>query len=129
MSTVYYDANGRIVGVAQLQEDMEEANCPPGMSWMNTSSNATCDRHYVLEGEITERPLMSLVVGATEFSTEENITISGVPVGAVFSHPGGEESITDGEVEWSSALSGRYLLQVTCFPYKEESIYVQVNPL
>lgn len=83
---------------------------------------------YVLAGSVVSKPSMPVSVSTLPITLAEEVTISGIPEGAILLHPGGEEPIDDGEVQWSCVLPGNYTLRLSKFPYLDEIINVQVNP-
>ena len=67
-----------------------------------------CDTHYVLDGEVTERPASPV--------TRTDLTLHDVPNGATL-FINGESYAAEGTVELEFALTGTYALRVECFPY------------
>lgn len=64
--------------------------------------------HYVLDGEVTERPASSV--------TRAGLILSDVPTGSKL-YINGESYEAEGEVELEFPLPGTYQLRVECFPY------------
>lgn len=64
--------------------------------------------HYVLDGEITERPASPV--------TRTDLTLHDVPNGATLTI-NGESYAAEGTVELEFPLPGTYALRVECFPF------------
>ncbi len=92
---------------------------------------------YILNGEISDRPKMSLLIevdgSETELAERTNIKvgellkIAGIPKGTTVFHPGGELTVDDGYIDWSAAETGEYHFRFANFPYQEEHIHAVVG--
>jgi len=132
IDVVYYEPNGRITGCKTIQAGMEEQNCPAGSSWYVTTAPVCATRQRIIVGtegpEPFARPPMPITHTPLTITTEEDVTITGIPVGAVLSHPDGEDVIDDGDVSWGSAVPGVFILTIEKFPYLGVNLRVEVNP-
>lgn len=134
-AVVYFDpATGQISSTKNVQDHMIEANCPAGMQWMipDPAWQPSPEDYYVVTGsfgpDLFSKPAMPVSYGATEITTEENITITGIPADATFTHPDGTAQITAGAVTWGSDVPGDFFLFLDRFPYKQVKINVTVIP-
>lgn len=105
--------------IAQQAEDGETAMpCQDDISMRN---------HYVVDGEVYNRPTMSLDISALSVQTNEEIIIKGIPVGTIFNWGSGMEQVDDGQVEWSSNVAGSFEFVLSNFPYQIEVIKIEVT--
>ena len=113
---ITYEDNGRIRGRMTGTEPTTEELA--GRNYLE--GNANTATHYILDGEVTPRPAFPITVSPTSFTTDETFTITGIPFGAIVTTPDGNESIEDGELEWSVTLAGQYRIELNQFPYLPE---------
>lgn len=67
--------------------------------------------HYVLAGEVTERPASPV--------TLSDLNLFGVPAGSTLTINGERYENVEGDVELEFPLPGTYSLRVECWPYKD----------
>tara|TARA_R110000868_G_C10776131_1_gene755128 strand:- start:242 stop:637 length:396 start_codon:yes stop_codon:yes gene_type:complete len=77
--------------------------------------------------EFVLRPEMNLTISATTIGVDETLSITGIPEGTALQYVGGQETIDDGELEWSSNVAGAYLFILTNFPYQERVVQIEVT--
>ena len=92
IDVVYYEsATGLITGVKNIQEGMEESNCPAGSVWFATTEQVNPATQRVVVGtdgpEIFNRSEMPLSYGSLSLTTEDDLVITGIPAGATVTHP------------------------------------------
>lgn len=128
---VCYEPNGRITGVKTVQASMAESNCPAGSQWFETSLPVNPINQMIVIGtygpEPFARPAMPISYGSLSITTEDTLDITGIPAGAVLTHPDGEDVIDDGDVSWGSAVPGIFILTLEKFPYLGVNLRVEVN--
>lgn len=124
---VYYLASGYVTSVKRIQEDMIEANAQPDESWLIVPGPVPATEVYVAKGEILTRPAMELVVSSLSIAPDAVLSITGIPEGATLRHPGGTDTVTGGEVEWSTPVPGVYRFSFENFPYVAEEVSIEVT--
>lgn len=139
-NAIVYESTGEIAvelsGSADVLEtdainSLQYCEDPSTANYLLNCADCTHDENYVdlsgAEPVIATRPEMSLILSATEITTAEITTLSGVPSGStvalLFLHDGDTPSTltADGtDIELSSPTPGNYRIKVSNFPYKEE---------
>lgn len=84
------------------------------------------EEHFIVNGEVRPRPDMELRIDRGAVSIGEVASISGVPENCALAFGGETYHVSDGVVEWSSSLPGRYELLFACFPFRDETVVVEV---
>jgi len=107
---MFSEIDGRITGVitGETLERISTAYAEEGSSFIEVSTKPFASEHYILNGEVTERPASPV--------TRTDLTLYDVPNGATL-WINGESYAAEGEVELEFPLSGTYSLRVECFPY------------
>jgi hypothetical protein len=98
-----------------------------GETAMACADDVSMRFHYIVDDEVYDRPKMALDISSKQVSVDEEIIIRGIPVGTVFLYGNGEETIDDGQVEWSSNVAGNFEFVLSNFPYQTEVIQVEVT--
>ena len=86
------------------------------------------DEWYLPSGVKTHRPEMKLKVSAKVLPVNETLVISGIPENTTVIAGNDEYLITDGKLEWSSAVSTEnFTFEFSCFPYKHKVVNIAVT--
>lgn len=126
---VIYDDDGRILQGGKTVESMLEQQADAVAGRHVLAGVGAPNRHWVVGGEIVERPLLRLDVSTTTVradSTEE-VQVDGVPAGTevLIVGPTKGGGVADGELlHLSFALPGRYHMVCKFFPYKEWEVII-----
>lgn len=144
LGSIYEKVTGRIVMtvVAPDQEGVEMQIAGSDKLAILFDKEVDGRNFYILDGVVTDRPRMSLLVRkqsdsscaeVTEDETQiillqnEQFRITNIPAKSVVRHPGGEALVNDGFVEWSAAERGSYEFEISNFPYREVKINAVVG--
>jgi hypothetical protein len=127
-SIVYFEpADGRILKVFVGQDDVIEDNRPSVTSQYLRGPEADSAEQYVVNGEVIDRPMMNLSPPPESLKVNEEMVITGVPLGSEVHHQGGVAVIDDGSLEWASDVPGVFGFIVIKFPHQEEVFHVKVT--
>lgn len=130
INIVCYDlVTGKISASVFTQEENLYANVPPGEDYILNDEWPDAARFYVDLTTLTviDRPEMPITVSALTFPVTSQLTVTGVPLGAIFYHPDGSNIINDGAIDWSTVSPDSYILRLELFPYIEEYWNVTVQ--
>lgn len=125
--TVINTSTGQITRSGYTTEIDYEKQAHDGEMVIKGQYNDSLNYWDIESNKIKQRPKMSLSISSKEAAIGEEITITGIPEGTVFLYGNGEETIDDGEVEWSSNVAGHFEFVLSNFPYQTEVIQVEVT--
>lgn len=74
-----------------------------------------------------DRPIMGIEISSKKVAIDQEVIITGIPAGTTFLYSAGSETIDDGQVEWSSNVSGGYEIILSNFPYQTEVFSIEVT--
>ena len=124
---VYDTADGRIVRSGFCSEaDVELQPQGSNEAVVLAVGPVRFEEHFVVGGEVLLRPEMALRLDKSEVAVNEIATLSGIPEGCELTFEGQTHIVSGGVVEWSSGLPGRYDLLFACFPFRDETVVVEV---
>jgi hypothetical protein len=125
---VFYDpTDGRILTSGSYAEIDIELNRPTPEAKTIEADNANQGTQYVLDGALTDRPEMALSGMQNVLEVNEEMVITGIPVGTVVHHADGELIVDDDLLEWASNVPGVFYLRILNFPYQEVFLCVSVK--
>jgi prepilin-type processing-associated H-X9-DG protein len=84
------------------------------------------DDEFYYNNGFTERPFMNLSISSNQIDEGKTLIISGIPEGANVTYVDGSAIVTDGSIDWSSDIAGKYLFYIEKFPYRDEVIEIEV---
>ena len=122
--TIYDSTNGLITGNIQTND----ANQVAHLNYIEGTHDGSI--YYVVDGVLTERPLLSsiITVSDTSFKADgtDEISITNLPDCVIAinnldepDYPIFNEEITDGEIIFNTTMEGLYNIQIDCFPYQQ----------
>ncbi len=116
---VYANQTGLIDSTQVLVEHCvrHHVQTNPHLSYIEVAEDIDGATHYVINEEVTPRPIMPLQV--------ENMTVRNIPVGAKVWSEGEPHICNDGEVEMEYDQPGTYTLLIECPPYKTEELTLE----
>jgi hypothetical protein len=128
-SLVFYDpVDGRILTSGGYADVDIELNRPTPESLTIEADNADQGTQYVQESVLVSRPELSLVGIPTQgLAINEEMVVTGLPVGTEVHHQEGMTVIDDGSLEWSTNTPGKYFFRILNFPHQEVFFCVQVE--
>lgn len=115
----------RVISAATL--DAFNANIGVGESGLVTPGPVNPEEDYILGGVITPRPIAGVTQTTTTINTGQTVTFNNIPNPCTVLHPGGEDIITDGFLDWSSTEPGNFKFEFWAYPHKPETLYVTVE--
>ena len=125
---VFYDpTDGKILTSGSYAEIDIELNRPTPEAKIIEADNANQGTQYVLDGALADRPEMVLSGMQDVLGVNEEMVVTGLPVGTVVHHADGELTVDDGSLEWASNVPGAFYLRILNFPYQEVFLRVQVT--
>lgn len=122
-----YNEDGVIQRTGRCPTGFIAQQAQAGETAMPCQDDVSMRSHYVVNGEVYERPRMALDISALSVQTDEEIIIKGIPVGTIFNWGSGMEQVDDGQVEWSSNVAGSFEFVLSNFPYQIEVIKIEVT--
>jgi hypothetical protein len=130
ISFVIYDEAGVILQAGAVPEALLEDQAGEGRFVL--AGEGHWDTHYVVDGQLAERPVMPVEMSATEVAANatDEVVISGIPEGAAVKviGRGGGEGVADGEpLHLTFAQAGRYHVMATLFPYQDWKVSIHAN--
>lgn len=130
MTTVYYDSEGVIQKIFVGPAFLAAGNAPENTLALETNLIPSPVDDYVDVNEetptIKQKPSLGVSANKTVASVNEVIVFSGLPEGTQVSHPGGTDIVTE-ELEWSSAIPGKFTLVFSKFPYVTQVFHVEID--
>lgn len=127
---VYDAADGRIKRFGNAPPDHVAIQAGPGEVAIEGSGSDT--GHYVVSGAIVPRPTMPTSIDKTECLADgvDVVTISGVPnpTDVRVSGPASEVmQVTDGALELTFDVPGRYRILLQAFPYLDHEYQIDAT--
>lgn len=118
MNIIIHDNTGKIIRSVFCPESMAEAQCHTGESYLEGRANDATQ--YVLNGQLTERPVMPVTVTGQ--------TLTGAPEGATISINGKAAGVADGtDIELTFDLPGDYRVKAELFPYLDYEVTIHAD--
>ncbi len=106
---IYSLETGLIYGATQIHD---AENIKPNEMYLPEGVDPSIGgTHYVLNGVLTERPLMNI--------TKDGLTLKGIPENGVVFIKSSMYTVIGGEATFSFNYSGKYNLRISCFPYQD----------
>lgn len=122
-----YNDDGVIQRTGRCPTGFIPQQAQAGETAMACADDVSMRFNYVVDGEVYDRPKMALNISSKQVSIDEEIIITGIPNGTVFLYGNAEETIDDGQVEWSSNVAGNFEFVLSNFPYQTEVIQIEVT--
>lgn len=122
-------SSGKILDVGvysgMFVEDINNTNNENVFIEVTSDSTITPQTHYYDKNEaaVQIRPSMELAINSTDLIVNNYLTITNIPIGTVVKYPGGEITVDDGEIEWTTEDEGAYTFRLINFPYIEETVH------
>ena len=82
--------------------------------------------HYVEDGQLKVRPIMSLS-GGESVGVDEIWRVDGIPPGTTLTYLESRIVVDDGFIEWSSTVPGRFEFHFSNFPYQDATLYAVIE--
>jgi len=121
---VYESATGRFKRRLIIRDSLVSLNVDASESYIENIDDVNLERHYMVGSVVTARPRMAIDFGQTTLLPDEEVTISGIPNGAILAITGkgsGAQMITTGSIVLSFP-AGDWRVSITLFPYIQEVI-------
>jgi len=115
MKISFYEPNGLITGFLSSDEQTIALNKSLQSNWVDGQWDGKT--HYVLEGEVTERPLNP--------ATLDNLTLSNLPVPCKIVINGTQYDADEPEVELDLPMATTYKITVMSFPYLDAEFTIE----
>ena len=124
---VYDPVSGRILRRVTCS-DAELSFYDPAIATTDPEAGRWDDStHWVVDGQLVERPVMSLEVDKTVIEADgvDQAMITGIPSGATVRIDGQpDEVVHDGTVSFGTEVAGEYRLRFEAFPHRDAEIVV-----
>ncbi len=121
---VYETATGRFKRRHLVDARLIPLNVNASESYIENIDDVNLEHHYMVGSVVTARPRMAIDFGQTTLLPDEEVTISGIPNGAIVEVKGkayGAHEVTSGSIILSFPF-GDWAVSITLFPYIQEVI-------
>jgi hypothetical protein len=131
MHTLYFLNTGKILGSCTCQPDIltvHVANLPSGQGLIENGGQVDADEYYInlSNTTITPRPIMAATANKLTITADgvDTCTISTLPSPCSVTVDDTTYEVTDGSFEFSTLLTGEYVVKLESFPYKPKEFLV-----